>query len=203
MEETKRTIAYICPKCKQSVVIERTGFQLAASSSRLPCPCGGSALRVEMEADHADLTVPCHACGQEHHIRCSVHDLLHRRALAFSCKATGLDCLYVGEEGPVFQALRHLEETEQQMEEAPEHAGAFLNETIMEEVLGELTDIAGRGGISCTCGSKDYQVKVHYSAVELQCARCGGRLRLPAATGEDLEELCCRSTLVIPGGEGV
>lgn len=203
MEEAKRTLAYICPKCKQSVVIERTAFQLAASSSRLPCPCGGSALGLEMEADHADLTVPCHACGQDHHIRCSVHDLLHRRALAFSCKATGLDCLYIGEEGPVFQALRHLEETAAQMEEKPENEGVFLNETIMEEVLGELTDIAGRGGISCACGSKDYQVKVHYSAVELRCARCGGRLRLGAATGEDLEALCCRATLTIPGGEGV
>ena len=153
-------------------------------------------------SDHADLTVPCHACGQDHHIRCSVHDLLHHRALAFSCKATGLDCLYIGEEGPVFQAMRHLEETAAQMEEKPEGEGVFLNETSMEEVLGELTDIAGRGGISCACGSKDYQVKVHYSTVELQCARCGGRLRLSAATGEDLEELCCQATLTIPSGEG-
>lgn len=103
----------------------------------------------------------------------------------------------------MFQALRHLEETAAQMEEKPENEGVFLNETIMEEVLGELTDIAGRGGISCACGSKDYQVKVHYSAVELRCARCGGRLRLGAATGEDLEALCCRATLTIPGGEGV
>lgn len=201
MEEAKRTIAYICPKCKQSVVIERTEFQLAASSSRLPCPCGGSALRVEMEADHADLTVPCHACGQEHHIRCSVHDLLHRRALAFSCKATGLDCLYIGEEGPVFQALRHLEETAQQMEETPEQEGAFLNETIMEEVLGELTDIAGRGGISCTCGSKRWGFDVHFSSVEVVCQECGGKYRIPAATADDIDDLCCKTSILIRGKE--
>ena len=69
----------------------------------------------------------------------------------------------------------------------------------MTEVLGELKDIAARGGISCTCGSKRYKINVHYSAVELECADCGGKLRIPAATGEDLEDLCCQSTLVIRG----
>lgn len=199
MEERKRTIAFICPKCKRSVAVERTEFQLAAAPSKLPCPCGGSALRIELEADHADLTVPCHACGRDHHIRCSVHALLHEKALAFSCKATGLDCCYIGEEQPVFQALRRLEETEAKMEENAGTEGTFLNETVMAEVLGELKDIAGRGGISCRCGSKNYKLKILYSAVELTCADCGAKLRLPAATGEDLEELCCQYTLQIGG----
>lgn len=197
MEEPKRTLAYICPKCKQSVAVERTEFQLAAAPNKLPCPCGGSALRVEMEADHADLTVPCHACGKDHHIRCSAHALLHEKALAFSCKATGLDCLYVGEEGPVFRALRRLEETVDEMSGRPEEEKTFLNEAVMTEVLGELKDIAARDGISCTCGSKRYKINVHYSAVELECADCGAKLRIPAATGEDLEDLCCQATLTI------
>ncbi len=202
-EEPKRTLAFLCPKCGQSVAVERTEFQLAAAPSRLPCPCGGSALLVDMEADHVDLTVPCHACGRDHHIRCSAHAFLHQRALAFSCKATGLDCCYVGEEGPVLQALHRLEEAAAQMAEKPEREGTFLNETIMAEVLGELRDIAARGGISCTCGSKDYKVEVRYSSVELTCAACGAKLRLPAATGEDLEDLCCRYTLQIgEGGNG-
>lgn len=87
------------------------------------------------------------------------------------------------------------------MAEKPGEEKVFLNETIMTEVLGELKDIAARGGISCTCGAKDYRVKVLYSAVELSCADCGAKLRLPAATGEDLEDLCCRYTLTI-GGKG-
>ncbi len=201
MEEPKRTLAYLCPKCKQSVVVEQTVFRLAAAPSKLPCPCGGSALQVEMEADHADLTVPCAACGQDHHIRCSAHAFLHERALAFSCKATGLDCLYVGEETAVFPALRRLEEAAAQMGENPREDGAFLNEVIMTEVLGELKDIAQRGGISCTCGSREYRMKVNYSSVELSCARCGAKLRLPAATGEDLEDLCCKASLLIGGRE--
>ena len=197
MEEAKRTLAYICPKCKQSVAIEESVFRLAAAPSKFPCPCGGSALLVEMEADHVDLTVPCSYCGTDHHVRCSAHAFLHEKALAFSCKGTGLDCLYVGEESAVFPALRRLEEATSQVEEQPEGEKPFLNETIMAEVLGELKDIAGRGGISCSCGAKDYRLKVHYGAVELICAQCGAKLRLPAATGEDLENLCCQYTLKI------
>lgn len=197
MEGPKRTLAYICPKCKQSVVVERSTFRLAAAPDKLPCPCGGSTLGIEMEADRVDLTVPCVYCGGEHHVRCPVHPFLHEKALAFSCKAVGLDCLYVGEEEPVFQAVRRLEEAAAQMAEKPDGEGSFLNETIMAEVLGELKDIAARGGISCSCGTKEYKVKVLYSAVELTCADCGAKLRLPAATGEDLEDLCCRYTLTI------
>lgn len=201
MEEPKRTLAYLCPQCKQSVVVERSVFRLAASSDKLPCPCGGSALKVEMEADHVDLTVPCPYCGEDHHVRCPAHAFLHEKALAFSCKATGLDCLYVGEEASVFRAIRRLEEAAAQMGETSGEKGSFLNEAVMAEVLGELKDIAGRGGVSCECGSKEYQVKVLYSSVELECAHCGAKLRLPAATGEDLEDLCCRYTLTI-GGKG-
>ena len=201
MDEPKRTLAYLCPKCRQSVVVERTEFQLAAAPNRLPCPCGGSELLVELEANEAQLTVPCLYCGRDHHIRVPVHALLHEKALAFSCKATGLDCLYVGEEQAVFQALRRLESAAAEISENPEDNGTFLNEPIMTEVLGELRDIAARGGVSCTCGSRKYKVKILYSAVELTCADCGAKLRLPAATGEDLEDLCCKYTLLIGGKE--
>lgn len=201
MEEPKRTIAYLCPSCKQSVVMEQSVFRLAAGPSKLPCPCGGSAMKVEMEADHADLTVPCLYCGKDHQIRVPVHAFLHEKALALSCKATGLDCCYVGEEQTVFGALRRLEEAASQMGDKPEEEGSFLNEAVMTEVLGELKDIASRDGVSCRCGSKEYKVKVHYSSVELECAQCGARLRLPAATGEDLEDLCCHYTLLIGGKE--
>ena len=195
MEEPKRTLAYLCPKCKQSIVVEETVFRLAAAPSKFPCPCGGSALLVEMEADHVDLTVPCAYCGGDHQVRCSAHAFLHEKALAFSCKATGLDCLYVGEEASVFRALRRLEEATVQLEEAPE--GHFLNETVMTEVLEELKEIAARDGISCCCGSKKYSLRVHYGAVELICAECEAKLRVPAATGDDLEDLCCQYTLRI------
>lgn len=209
MKEPTRTLAWICPKCRQSVVVERTVFALTASASRLPCPCGKSELKVEPAEDHFRLSVPCVSCGKEHTVTCSQDAFLHRKAIALSCSASGLDCLYVGEEEPVYAALRRLEqaadllpgEKEEQEENGETEPSAFLNPTIMEEVLGELRDIARReNGVTCTCGSKRWRMKVGYSAVDLTCADCGATLRLPAATDSDLDDLCCKTRLVIRSG---
>ena len=109
VEEAKRTLAYLCPACRQSVAVERSVFQLAASANELPCPCGKSSLRVELMGDRVKLTVPCLFCGKDHTVTCSSHAFLHEKVLAFSCAASGLDCCYVGEEGPVYAATARLE----------------------------------------------------------------------------------------------
>lgn len=197
VEEAKRTIAYLCPACRQSVVVERSVFQLAAAPAQLPCPCGKSAVRTEMLGDRVKLTVPCLFCGREHTVTCSTHAFLHEACLAFSCAGSGLDCCYAGEEGPVFAAMSRLEETLDKLEAEEGERGSFLDEVIMHEVLSELRDIAQRGGISCSCGSGRWSLRVNYSSVELICARCGGTLRLRAATADDLEDLCCQYTLTI------
>ena len=75
----------------------------------------------------------------------------------------------------------------------------FTDNVIMYEVLSELKDIAARGGIRCSCGSKAYSMQVGRGAVDLICGKCGGRLRLNAATDEDLDRLCCQMTLEIRG----
>ena len=196
-QEARRTLAYLCPSCRQSVAVERTVFQLAASANTLSCPCGKSALKVELMGDRARLTVPCLFCGRDHTVVCSSQAFLHQRLLAFSCAASGLDCCLVGEEGAVFAALRRLEEAADKLEAAGEDRGAFLDPVVMEEVLAEVKDIAGRGGISCTCGSTEWKLKVSFSSVDLTCARCSGVLRIPAATDSDLEDVCCKNTLQI------
>lgn len=56
VEEPKRTIAYLCPSCRQSVVVEKTVFSLAAAPSAIPCPCGKSALKTEIIGDRVKLT---------------------------------------------------------------------------------------------------------------------------------------------------
>ena len=111
VEEPKRTLAYLCPECRQPVLAEKTVFSLAAGPSSVPCPCGKSALKIDMLGDHVNLTVPCLLCEKEHSVSCSTHAFLHEKALAFACAASGLDCCYVGEEGAVFAAMRRLEET--------------------------------------------------------------------------------------------
>ena len=201
VEKASRTLAYICPVCRKPVVIERSVFQLAASASSLPCPCGESSLHVEMWGDRVRMTVPCLFCGRDHTVTCSARAFLHEKALAFSCAASGLDCCYVGEEGPVFAAVRRLEEAVDKLEHDAGEKGAFLDELVMHEVLSEIKEIAQRGGVSCACGSKRWKLQVNYSSVDLFCDDCGGAMRIPAATASDIDDICCKTSLVIRGQE--
>ena len=100
---------------------------------------------------------------------------------------------------------RHLEELEllaakEKQREGEETPEAFADNVIMYEVLSELKDIASRPqGITCGCGSEEYGMEIRRSAVDLICRRCGAKLRLPAATDRDLDDLCCHWKLRIPG----
>ena len=147
IQETKRFLSYICPHCVQSVIVERDLFSLAAAPARIKCPCGRSELGVEFKSDRVRLTVPCLFCGREHVVSCSSHAFIREKALAFSCAASGLDCCYVGEEEPVFAAMRRLEETVDALESEAGAQGTFLNDMVMEEILEELRDIGLRDGI--------------------------------------------------------
>ncbi|MCD8354388.1 MAG: hypothetical protein LUC47_08770 [Clostridiales bacterium] len=200
MSDEMRSIGFLCPKCRQSVIVERSAFSLTAAPTKIACPCGGSEVRIDYEGDRFRVEAPCVACGGKHIAYCPEKNFLHQKALGFSCGKTGLDCCYVGQDEAVYQAIKRLEEAVDELDEKQEES-SFLNDVVMAEVLGELKDIAARGGISCACGSQDWTLKVHYSSVEVVCAHCGASLRLPAATLDDLNDLCCRDKLLIrPSG---
>ena len=201
MPEETRSIGYICPVCGQAVIASRTAFQLCAGDSALPCPCGKSELRFTQLGDRCEVTVPCLLCARDHTAVCSNDAMLTQKLLALSCPKSGLGCCYIGEEGPVFRAMEQLEQAVDKLraDDEGERRGAFLNDGVMAEVLAELRDVAQRGGVTCGCGSTEYGVKVGYAAVDLVCAVCGAALRLPAATADDLDALCARYTITIPG----
>jgi len=203
MAEKKRTLGYICPVCGKAVIVERTAFQLAAADNVLPCPCGKSELVIHQKGDRCELTVPCLFCAKDHHVACSNEALLEQKLVSLSCSASGLGCCYIGEEESVFQAMEKLEAAVDKMrlDDEMESRDAFLDSVVMAEVLGELKDIAARGGVKCGCGSTDYGIKVGYSAVDVVCARCGATLRLPAASPDDIDAICAKYTLTIPGKE--
>ena len=200
VQDTKRFIAYICPHCRQSVIVEKDLFSLAASTAHIQCPCGKSEVTVDFLPNRVQMKVPCLFCGREHTVSCSSRAFIREKALAFSCAASGLDCCYVGEEGPVYAATARLEQAVDKLtEEAGEERGAFLDEIVMHEVLSEIRDIAARAGTSCACGSKDWTFQVNYSSVDLICAQCGAQMRIPAATADDIDDICCKHTILIRG----
>lgn len=197
----KRYLSYICPECRQSVIVERDLFSLAATKAHIKCPCKKSELTVEFMPNRVHLTVPCLYCGHDHAVSCDSHAFIREKALAFSCNASGLACAYVGEEGPVYAATARLEQAVDKLETESEDRGVFLNEVVMEEVLSEVRDIASRGGISCACGSRKWAFQVNYSSIDLVCGECGAEMRIPAATADDIDDICCKTTLLIRGRE--
>ena len=147
----------------------------------------------------------CPACGQTVMGTRSVFALEASNAeIECSCGKSSLDIGFDGEKyhitvpcgicGETHTAICGPERILQGNQEA------FVDNVIMYEVLSELKDIAARkDGITCGCGSHRYGMEIRRSAVDLICRDCGAKLRIPAATDRDLDDLCCHLKLVIPG----
>ena len=188
MSEEMRTFGYLCPKCGKPVMGTRSIFALEASDAEIACECGGSVLRTEYDGRDYRVYVPCGLCSETHMAICPPDRML-RGATALACSQTKQFCCFIGPEGIVEKNLRELvilAEKEKQQQEEPE---AFADNVIMYEILSELKDIAAR-----PCG-----MEIRRSSVDLVCRDCGARLRIPAATDRDLDDLCCHMKLVIPG----
>ena len=196
MEEL-RSFGYICPKCGKAVMAARSTFALSAAAARIECECGKAEMDSETDGTRFRLQVPCGLCGETHTAECSADAVLHGRGIGLACPQTKQICCYVGEPEQVRRSMEELALRTEKEKAGDEEA--FTDNVIMYEVLSELRDIAARDGISCTCGSREYGIRVRRDAVDLECRRCGGRLRLPAATDEDLDRLCCQMKLTIRG----
>ena len=201
MSEEMRTFGYLCPKCGKPVMGTRSIFALEAADAEIICDCGESVLQTEFDGEKYKVYVPCGICGETHMAVCPPERVL-KGATALGCAKTKQFCCFIGDEGTVEKNLRELvilaeKEKQQKDSEDPE---AFVDNVIMYEVLSELKDIAAREkGITCACGSSRYGMEIRRSAVDLVCRDCGAKLRIPAATDRDLDDLCCHMKLVIPG----
>ena len=199
MREEMRTFGYLCPQCGKPVLKARSVFALEASGAEVDCGCGGSALRAEFDGERFHLSVPCGLCGGTHTAVCPPERVLEGAGTALTCAGTKQFCCFIGPEETVDRQLRELAILAEK-ERKGNGDEAFLDSVIMYEVLSELRDIAARpGGIACACGSSRYGMEIRRSAVDLICRDCGARLRLPAATDQDLDGLCCHMKLVLPG----
>ena len=201
MSEEMRTFGYLCPKCGKPVMGTRSIFALEAADAEIICDCGESVLQTEFDGEKYKVYVPCGIGGETHMAVCPPERVL-KGATALGCAKTKQFCCFIGDEGTVEKNLRELvilveKEKQQKDSEDPE---AFVDNVIMYEVLSELKDIAAREkGITCACGSSRYGMEIRRSAVDLVCRDCGAKLRIPAATDRDLDDLCCHMKLVIPG----
>ncbi len=200
MTEKMRTFGYLCPTCRKQVVRDRSAFALAASGAVVACDCGKSSLTVDAEERTFRLSVPCGVCGGEHGAVVDAARLLEGPGIGLACPQTQQLCCFIGEPYEVEREMAHLLLAADKEAARGEDGELFVDSVIMHEVLSELREIAARPhGISCACGSEKYRMEVRPTYVDLICADCGARLRVGAATDEDLDRLCCHWTLKIKG----
>ena len=200
MKEEMRTIGYLCPVCHKSVIQSRSVFALSASGAVVNCECGKSELTIDADEGKFRLSVPCGVCGEEHLAECSAEKLLRGKGIGLACPGTKQLCCFIGEEYAVEHEIEQLTIASAKEREQGENPEAFADSVIMYEVLSELKEIAAREhGISCTCGSEKYGMEIRHTYVDLTCKACGAKLRIPAATDEDLDRLCCHMKLLIKG----
>lgn len=200
MKEEMRAIGYLCPACRRPVIGQRSRFALAASGAIVQCECGKSELQIDFNGEIFRISVPCGVCGGEHLAECSAERLLDGEGIGLACPKTSELACFIGEEYAVERAIEQLRITAEKQTAQGGESGAFTDTVIMYEVLSELRDIAARpNGISCTCGSTRYKMQVRPAAVDLICEDCGAKLRIGAATDEDLDRLCCQYTIKIKG----
>ena len=195
-KEETRALGYLCPACQKSVIGEPSVFALSASGAAVTCSCGKSALTAVAGERGFTLHVPCGVCGGEHDAVVEAERFLRGPGIGLACSRTKRLCCFAGRRHEVERQLEHLriaagKESEDEL---------FADSVIMSEVLSELKEIASRPhGISCNCGCEQYRMEIRPTYVDLTCADCGAKLRVDAATDEDLDSLCCHWTLRIPG----
>lgn len=196
MEEKTRTIGYLCPACRKKVIRARSTFALTASGAVVDCECGASTLTIDAAERDFHLRVPCGVCGGEHDAVLDAARLLEGRGVGLACPQTRQLCCFIGEDYEVEREMERLSLAADREREGE----LFTDSVIMHEVLSELREIAAREhGVSCACGSERWRMEVRPTYVDLICDACGARLRVDAATDEDLDRLCCNWTLRIGG----
>lgn len=192
------TIGYLCPACRRKVIHSRSIFALTASGAALSCECGKSCLKIDAGETCLRFSVPCGVCGNEHGAAVKISRLRGEKGIALACPQAGQLCCFIGESYEVEREMERLLLTADR--EQAENSELFADTVIMHEILSELREIAAREhGISCVCGSERYTMEIRPAYVDLICADCGAKLRVDAATDEDLDRLCCRWKLTIGG----
>lgn len=198
-KEQTRTLGYLCPACRKKVIQPRSAFALAASGAVVSCACGKSELTVETDGRRFRLAVPCGVCGGEHTAELDAQRMM-TQGVGLACPQTRQLCCFIGEDYEVEREMERLSLAADKEASREGDGELFVDSLIMHEVLSELREIAARDhGVSCTCGCERYTMEVRPTYVDLICADCGARLRVDAATDEDLDRLCCNWTLKIKG----
>lgn len=129
--------------------------------------------------------VPCVLCETEHSVYLPERDIWGARLKSVLCQETGIEILFLGEEGEVLEAATGTED-EARRALADENYDYFDNPSVMYEILNHLHRVANDGGLICPCKEGEVEVEVYSDRVELHCTNCHRWWVVNAGKEEDL-----------------
>ena len=201
MKEKMRTIGYLCPRCRKPVMQQRSRFALAASGAIVQCECGKSELQIDFDGEKFRISVPCGVCGGEHLAECSADRSSTARASACLPETSEL-CCFIGEEYAVERALAQLQITAEKAVRAGRRARGLHRHGHhvrgAERIKGDRHAPArspAPAAASLPYAGASRRRRPHLRGLRREAAHRRG-------DGRDLDRLCCRMTLQIPGKKG-
>lgn len=186
---SERAMVLFCPACQRMQSHVFSVFQISKVPHPLVCECGFSQGKLEKAAAHYQLDL-LSAVGESIRLRLPRRTFVHVPFFHLTSPRSG-------------QHLGYLGSPDQVLELASDSFSSFLpaaeiaNPEIMEEILGRLQELAGRGKIRCECEQSSIGIDVYAERVELVCSYCGGVVQIRACCPEDQERLARITEIVM------
>ncbi len=179
-------IAYICPSCGSVIYGIAGKFTLSADLFRIKCPCGESALDINITNDKKiRLSVPCLFCKQNHNYVVSENIFFGRDLFLLNCPYANMDICFIGDKSETDKAVSHAEDELKRMlvnMELDDMRDLQPKDMDESEVLPDpqvydtlrflISELKEDNKINCPCRSGDYDLRFTDSGIQVYCKNC-------------------------------
>lgn len=181
-------IAMRCPYCQRQILFRTFSFFNIKENipQKITCNCGASPLSFRiLGKKHLYIDTICPACPDEHSYIYNVDELKKKQVISLTCIDTGIHLAYLGQRGPVLQALN--EEGHLIIDYEDELKDYFLHPGLMARILLCFNNYLLHDKVYCAnCGSKDFDLEVFSDRAVLHCVHCDATAWLFASRKSDL-----------------
>ena len=182
-------IAYRCPECGTMIYGFVGKFALSANLLRVKCPCGHSALDVNITNDNKiRLSVPCIFCKKNHSFVVSQSIFFGRDVFLLNCPYANMDICFIGDKDKIdLESERSGRELERLLSDLEAESIKDMQPSDVEddEILPDPTiydairflvkEIEAEGKIDCPCHSGVYDLRFCNEGIEVYCPECEAR----------------------------
>ena len=194
------TIGFKCPACDLFHLECLSVFDISNGNTvAIKCECGESELEISKNSNFYMINVPCFICGNYHAYKVAKKSLLFKKTeTIFTCQFSGYDVCCIGENDSVNKwADNYSIELDKIIED--DFQDFFVNDLVVFETVEKIKSLEEKEKLYCECGSHKIEIELLSECVDLQCALCGAKKQIPAATEEHLAHTLSYDEIVLNG----